>query len=282
MNETPQILAGQVALVTGAARGLGWGIARALGQAGAKVCITDVNTAELARAEQDLKDDGSTVLALALDVADLAAFEATVQQIVEQWGRLDVLVHNAIYMPLVRLDATSPDLWWQQLHVSLGGLYNSVHAAWPVMKKQGGGHIMGIASGSSVRGYIDEVTYCTAKHGQEGFVKALSLEAAADNIAINTIGPGKTIKPTRISWAEFDRLPAEEKAQWADPVVLGRAFAWLAAQPPSRWSGFRFDAGPIADTLEREGYDFEFAPEKVTLYVSDFVTRREYYASYEG
>ena len=132
----------------------------------------------MSRAEADLRADGSDVLALPLDVSDLAAFQATLQQVVEQWGRLDVLVHNAIYMPLIRFDATSPELWWQQLHVSLGGLFNSVHAAWPIMKQQGGGHIIGIASGSSVRGYKDEVTYCTAKHGQEGFVKALSLEAA--------------------------------------------------------------------------------------------------------
>ena len=190
-------------------------------------------------------------------------FEATLQQVVEQWGRLDVLVHNAIYMPLIRLDATSPELWWQQLHVSLGGLYNSVHAAWPIMKQQGGGHIIGIASGSSVRGYMDEVTYCTAKHGQEGFVKALSLEAASDNIAINTIGPGKPIKPTGIEWDDLDQLPEEEKASWADPVELGRAFAWLAAQPPSRFSGFRFDAGPIVDTLAREGTTSSSRPKKL-------------------
>jgi len=274
------VLAGKVALVTGAARGFGWGIARALGQAGAQVCISDTNVGELGRAEQDLRADGSDVLTLPLDVADLQAFEATVQRVVGQWGRLDVLVHNAIFMPLVRLEATSPELWWQQLHISLGGLYNSVHAAWPVMKAQGGGHIIGIASGSSVRGYIDEVTYCTAKHGQEGFVKALSLEAAPDNIAINTIGPGKPIKPTGIAWDALDKMTASEKGTWTDPVTLGRAFAWLASQPPSRFSGYRFDAGPISDTLAAEGYDFNFTPEKVTLYVDDFVARQQWYASY--
>jgi NAD(P)-dependent dehydrogenase (short-subunit alcohol dehydrogenase family) len=148
------------------------------------------------------------------------------------------------------------------------------------MKQQGGGHIIGIASGSSVRGYKDEVTYCTGKHGQEGFVKALSLEAAADNIAINTIGPGKRIKPTGIEWDTLDQMPEEEKAGWADPVELGRAFVWLASQSPSRFSGFRFDAGPVADTLAREGDDFDFAPEKVTLYVADFVERQKWYAEY--
>ncbi|GAC1638274.1 MAG: hypothetical protein NVS4B8_03940 [Herpetosiphon sp.] len=270
----------QVVLVTGGARGLGWGIARAFGQANARVCITDINPQELARAEADLRADGSEVLALELDVADLARFEATVEQVVLRWGRLDVLIHNAIYMPLVRFEDTAPELWWQQLHVCLGGLFNGARAVWATMKGQGGGHIMGIASGSSVRGFKDEVAYCTGKHGQEGFVKALSLEATPYNIAVNTVGPGKTIKPTRIDWATLDRLPPEVKAAWADPVTLGKAFVWLAAQPPVRFTGLRFDAGPISDTLTAEGPDFAFAPAKVTLDPDDFVARQQWYAHY--
>ena len=96
-----KILAGKVALVTGAGRGLGWGIARALGQAGARVCVSDINDDELARSAADLRSDSSQVIALHLDVSDLDAFKNTVHQIVDKWGRLDIVVHNAIYMPLV-------------------------------------------------------------------------------------------------------------------------------------------------------------------------------------
>src|ERR1700712_1740293 len=103
------VLAGKVALVTGAGRGLGWGIARALGRAGAKVCATDINTAELAQAADDLAFDGTE--ALELDVSDWAAFVEVVRQVVERWGRLDVLVHNAIFMPLIRFDVLSDELW---------------------------------------------------------------------------------------------------------------------------------------------------------------------------
>lgn len=272
----------QVVLVTGAGRGLGAGIARAFGQAGARVCATDINLGELADTADELAADGAEALALPLDVSDLAAFEGAVRQVTERWGRLDVLVHNAIFMPLIRFEATTPELWWRQLHVSLGGLYNGARAVWDVMKRQGGGHIMGIASGSSVRGYVDEVTYCTAKHGQEGFVKALALEAAPDRIAINTLGPGKPIKTTRLTRAELAALPEAERAGWADPVELGRAFVWLADQPPERFSGYRFDAGVIADTIAAEGPDFAFAPAKATLYVDDFLARQQWYASYEG
>lgn len=277
-----KVLDGRVALVTGAARGLGWGIARALGQAGARVCVTDINPEELARAERDLRADGSDVRAALLDVADRSAFQAAVDVLVATWGRLDVLVHNAIYMPLIRFEDLSPEGWQRQLDVGLGGLYNGTRAVWAQMKVQGGGHIIGIASGSSVRGYKDEVTYCAIKHAQEGFVKALALEAAPQRIALNTMGPGRPIKPTRMTWAEVDALPADERAGWADPVELGRAWAWLASQPPERFSGLRFDAGPIVATLAREGWDFPFAPEKVTLYAEDFAARLKWQASYPG
>jgi NAD(P)-dependent dehydrogenase (short-subunit alcohol dehydrogenase family) len=275
-----QRLNGKVALVTGAGRGLGWGIARALGQHGARVCVTDIDAGELARAEADLLGDGSQVTARPLDVADRAAFQATVAAVVREWGRLDILVHNAIFMPLVRFDAMTPELWQRQIDVSLGGLYNATYAAWTIMKEQGGGHIIGIASGSSVRGYKDEVAYCTVKHAQEGFIKALALEAAPFRIAVNSVGPGRTIKPTRITWAELEDIPAEQKAQWADPVALGQAFVWLGAQDPAQYSGLRFDAGPIVAAIAAEGFDFTFAPEKVTLYVDDFVARQQWQANY--
>jgi NAD(P)-dependent dehydrogenase (short-subunit alcohol dehydrogenase family) len=269
-----------VALVTGAGRGLGWGIARAFGMAGARVCVTDIRDDELARCARDLAADGAEFQSYVSDVADLAECQRVVKRVVERFGRLDVVVHNAIYMPLVEFDATTPAEWSRQIDVGLGGLFNCTHAAWNQMKTQGGGHIIGIASGSSIRGYKREIAYCAIKHGVEGFVKALSLEAKDHRIAINTIGPGARIKPTRITWAEYDQAPAELKASWADPVELGKAWVWLATQPPGRFSGYRFDAAPLLQTIAREGDDFEFAPEKVTLYPDDFRARQTWYSTY--
>ncbi len=272
--------ADRVALVTGAARGLGWGIARAFGIAGARVCVTDLSEEELARCARDLAADGAEFEICRSDVADLADCRSVVKKIVDRWGRLDVVVHNAIYMPLIAFEATTPEEWSRQIDVGIGGLFNCIHAAWDQMKAQGGGHIIGIASGSSVRGYKEEVAYCTVKHGIEGLVKALSLEAKAHDIALNTIGPGTRIKPTRITWVEHDAAPEELRAGWADPVELGKAWVWLAAQPPSRFSGYRFDAAKVVETIAREGDDFEFAVEKVTLYPEDFRARQEWYGNY--
>jgi NAD(P)-dependent dehydrogenase (short-subunit alcohol dehydrogenase family) len=266
-----------VALITGAARGLGWGIARAFGIAGARVGVTDISDDDLARCARTLAADGADFQTFHSDVADLTECQSVVKRILDRWGRLDVVVHNAIYMPLVTFDATTPGEWTRQINVGIGGLFNCTYAVWNQMKAQGGGHIMGIASGSSIRGYEEEIAYCTIKHGAEGFIKALSLEARSHNIALNTIGPGARIKPTRMTWAEYDQTPAELRTKWADPVELGKAWVWLAAQPPSRFSGYRFDAAKLVQTIAREGDDFEFAVEKVTLYPDDFRARQDWY-----
>lgn len=273
-----EILAGRVALVTGAGRGFGAGIARGLARAGAHVCIVDINAAELDKTAYEILDDSLTgnteVLSQVVDVSDYGQVEAAVAQTVGRWGRLDIVINNAATMPLASFAESDPVFWRMMLDVNLTGVYNGVKAAWPYMVGQGSGHCMAIASGASVRGFVDEVAYCAAKHGIEGFTKALAMEAETHNIALNTIGPGKLIKPTQISREDEEAVDPALRQQWVDPVDLAPAFVWLAAQPPARFTGLRFDAGPIADTVAAEGYDFEFAPEKVTLYVDDFIARQ--------
>jgi NAD(P)-dependent dehydrogenase (short-subunit alcohol dehydrogenase family) len=268
-----ELLNDRVVLITGAGRGFGAGIARGMARAGARVCITDINEEELAQSAADLKGERREVLPLLADVGDLRQMEDAVAQTVALWGRLDVIVNNAAAMPLVPFRETSGDLWDMIIRVNLTGVFNGVKAAWLQMEKQGGGHCMAIASGASMRGFVNEVAYCAAKHGLAGFTKALAMEAEASNIAMNTVGPGKLIKPTNITRAEAAAMSPEQRAGWVDPIELAPAFIWLALQPPQRFTGMRFDAGPLADTIAAEGYDFDFAPEKATLYVDEFNTR---------
>lgn len=268
-----QKLAGTVAFVTGAGRGLGAGIAQGFAQAGARVCITDIDEGELALSQQEIAATGGEVLALTVDVADFPQMTAAVEQVVARWGRLDVLVSNAATMPLVPFAETTPELWNLILGVNLTGIYHGVRAAWPHLVRQGGGHCIAIASGASVRGFVNEVAYCAAKHGLEGFTKALAMEAERYNIAVNSMGPGKRIKPTSVTRAQAAAADPAERAAWVDPVELAPAFVWLAAQPPQRFTGLRFDAGPLADTIAAEGFDFAFRPEKVTIYPEDLAER---------
>lgn len=271
----PPLLEGKVALVTGAGRGFGTGIARGLARAGAAVLLTDVNAAELEDARAEIAADGSTVAAVVADAGDLAQMEAAANRAADLWGRLDVVVNNAAIMPMISFAETTPALWDKLLRVNLTGVYNGVKAAWPHLLRAGGGHCMAIASGSSLRGFVNEVAYCAAKHAIEGFTKALAMEAEPLNIAVNTLGPGKLIKPTTITREQWAALDKAERARYTDPVVLAQAFVWLAAQPPRRFTGLRFDAGPLADTIAAEGYDFIFTPSKATLYADDFIARLE-------
>ena len=225
------------------------------------------------RAVADIEAEGGTARAEVFDVADASAFHGAVARTVDAWGRIDAMVHAAIHMPLARFEDVSEADWRKQLDVGLGGFVNGVRACWAPMVRQGGGHLIGIASGSSMRGYAEEVAYCTLKHGLEGMVKSLALETRELGLALNTVGPGAPIKPTRMTWRELEALPEKERAAWDDPRDLGRAFAWLAAQDPRAWSGLRFDAGPIRDTLDREGTDFAVDVEKVTLYPDEFRER---------
>ena len=276
------MLEGKVALVTGAGRGLGWGVAKALGLAGAKVCATDVNETEMEASFKGIESDGAQLLNLRLDVADPEMFNNVVQKVAGEWGKLDLLIHTAAVMPLISLEETSHEAWWGEINIHIGGLFNGTKAVWNIMKAQGGGHIIAVASGASFRGFTKEVAYCVGKHGQEGFAKALALEATPHNIAINTMSPGKRIKPTGVTLVEAERMPEEVTSSWADPAELGKAFVWLASQPPSRFTGLSFDAGRVVDTIATEGWDFDFIPEKVTSNPEEMKSRLQWQALQVG
>ena len=276
------MLDGKVVLVTGAARGLGWGIAKASALAGARVCATDVDEAEMEASFKGMDVDGAQLLNLPLDVADHEMFNSVVQKTVDEWGRLDALIHTAAILPLLSFEETSHEAWWSELNIHVGGMFNGAKAAWDTMKAQGGGHIMAVASGASFKGYVNEVTYCAGKHGLEGFAKALALEATPHNIAVNTMSPGKRIKPTGVTLAAAERMPEEVTSSWTDPAELGNAFVWLASQPPDSFTGLSLDAGRVADAIASEGWDFDFAPEKVTPNPEEMKSRLEWQALQRG
>lgn len=261
------LLQDRVIWVTGA------GIARGLARAGARVCITDIDAHELMLTADEMRSDGSEVMTLLVDVCDAQAMESAAAAVVANWGRLDTVINNAAVMPLASFAEHTPTFWRMMVDVNLTGVYHGVWAAWPHMVRQGG-HCIAIASGASMRGFVNEVAYCATKHGIEGFAKALALEASQYNIAVNTMGPGKLIKPTSIRRVDEAALSDADRAGWTDPLLLAPALVWLSSQPPGRFTGLRFDAGPLADTIAKEGYDFDFTPEKATLYVEEMEKRR--------
>lgn len=285
LNRNPTVtqLEGKVALVTGAGRGLGSGIAKAFLGADVKVCATDVDEEDMAASFRGTESSGSNLLILPLDVADHGMFDEVVNRVVDQWGRLDVLIHAAAIMPVISLDDTSREFWWHELQIHLGGLFNGAKAVRDSLRAQGGGHIISVASRAGFFAYPNGVAYCVGKHGLEGFSKSLAIEWAPYNIAVNTMGPGagKRIKPTGMTLAQAAQVPEDVRSGWTDPTVLGEGFVWLASQPPGRFTGLCFDAGMVVDTVEAEGWDFEFAPAKVTPDPGDMKSRWEWQEQWE-
>ena len=212
------LLADRVALVTGGAglNGLGFATAKMLAAQGARVVITDLEGARPADAAAQL---GPQHLGLVVDVTRKADVDAAVARIVEQFGRIDVLVNNAgITQPRKTVDITAAD-YDAVLDVSLRGTLLCSQAVIPVMQKQRSGAIVCISSVSAQRGggILGGPHYSAAKAGVLGLARAMARELGPDNVRVNCITPG--LITTDIN---KDKLSAERKAEIAETIPLAR------------------------------------------------------------
>ena len=212
------LLADRVALVTGGAglNGLGFATAKILAAQGARVVITDLEGARPADAAAQL---GPQHLGLVVDVTRKADVDAAVARIVEQFGRIDVLVNNAgITQPRKTVDITESD-YDAVLDVSLRGTLLCSQAVIPAMQRQRAGSIVCISSVSAQRGggILGGPHYSAAKAGVLGLARAMARELGPDGIRVNCITPG--LISTDIN---KDKLSAERKAEIAESIPLAR------------------------------------------------------------
>ncbi|QEC47946.1 SDR family oxidoreductase [Baekduia soli] len=190
-------LTGRTAVVTGAAKGIGLGIARRLHEAGADVVVADLDDAAGAvAAELEAHRPGSAVAVLA-DVSEQAGADHLVEEAVERFGAIDILVNNAgIYpnMPFLEMD---PALFRRVLDVNLVGLFLCTQAAARHMVARGeGGRIINITSIDALHpSMVGLAHYDASKHGAWGFTKNIALELAAHGITVNAIAPGGIATP---------------------------------------------------------------------------------------
>ena len=215
-------LDGRVALVTGAARGIGRALAVGLAQAGADVAVSDLpahhrQTQEAAAAIAGL---GSVGRAYDLDVLDLENITGVTGRVVEDFGRLDILVNNAgIRIRKPALDVTERD-WDAVIDTNLKGVFFCAQAAARQMISQGGGRIINIASQLAIVARPDRAAYCASKGGVANLTRVLALEWARYGITVNAIGPGPTATPGLL---EADTRPPEEvREELAAHMPLGR------------------------------------------------------------
>ena len=135
------------------------------------------------------------------------------------------------------------------MNVQLQAAYLLTHAVWAGMKAAGRGRVVFVSSQSGIRGFAAETAYCAAKHGLEGFMKALALEAEGTGVAVSTITPGMYMH-TPMSERNY---PPEAKAKWVDPARLAPAFVHLGALADARHSGERLDAWKLAQEVADAG-----------------------------
>ena len=203
-------LNGRVALVTGAARGIGAGIARRFAEAGAQVAVLDLTEDSLADSAAAVKAAGSPALTLGADVGDAAAVSAAVDSVVERFGRLDIVVNNAgVTRDNLLFKMTSED-WETVLRVHLGGTFNVTRAAQSHMVKGNYGRVINLSS-TSAFGNRGQTNYSAAKAGIVGFTKTAAIELGPFGITVNAIAPGYIDTEMTRATAERLGIPLEER-----------------------------------------------------------------------
>lgn len=239
-------------LVTGAARGLGAGIARAALDAGDRVVVAGRNRDALIKA---FGPDSDTVLSVELDVTDAAAVAAAVETAMARFGRIDVLVNNAGYGHLGIFEETTAQDARSQFDTNVFGLFDMTRAVLPVMRAQRSGHVFNVSSVGGMVGGASGAIYCASKFAIEGFSESIAQEVGPFGVHVTIVEPGffrtDFLDATSVVYAanpiaDYAQASAALRGfyearshnQAGDPAKLGQALVALAnaENPPVRWA----------------------------------------------
>lgn len=232
----------KVAILTGAGRGLGAAMARALAAAGAHVILSGRNPGALMSIAADIRSSGGMADCTPCDVTVRADVDALVRSVEERHGRIDILVNNAGITGRAALVDVTDEGWATMMHTHMTGPFMACRAALPRMLARGAGKIINIVSVVGELGRPDVVPYSAAKGGLRMLTRSLATEVAGANIQVNGIGPGyfntemnTAIMNDKAFHAErVARVPAR---RWGEPEELGGTVVYLASRASDYVSG---------------------------------------------
>ena len=190
-----QSLQGKVALITGAASGIGLAIAETFAKEGAIVGIADLNAAAAEQAVNGLREAGYEALPLTCDVTREEAVQAAIDTLVNTYGRLDILVNNAGMQYVSPMEEFPSDKFELLVKIMLTAPFYGIKHALPIMKRQGFGRVLNMASINGLVGFAGKAAYNSAKHGVIGLTKVAALEGAAHGVTVNAVCPGYVDTP---------------------------------------------------------------------------------------
>ena len=228
-----QPLTDQVAVVTGAARGIGRGIASVLGAEGARVVICDLD-AELAESTAaSLREQGLDAVAVATDVTDRSSVDAMAAHVVAEHGRIDILAANAGIYPTTELAALDDEVWNRVMDLNVAGAVRAVQACLATMTSRGYGRIVLTSSITGpITGQPGFAHYGASKAAMLGFMRSAAVELAASGITINAVLPGNVQTPGFADTSEEHQrrmLSSIPLGRLADPEDVGWAVRFLAS-----------------------------------------------------
>jgi 3-hydroxybutyrate dehydrogenase len=190
-----KLLEGKSAFITGSASGIGLEIAKAFAQEGAKVVISDLNKEKSEQVAARLKEEGFEAMAAPCDVTDEEAYKRSLELAYETFGRLDILVNNAGLQYVSSLEDFPTEKFELLIKVMLTAPFVGIKHVFPIMKKQGFGRVINMASINGLVGFAGKAAYNSAKHGVIGLTKVAALEGAVHGITVNALCPGYVDTP---------------------------------------------------------------------------------------
>src|ERR1700720_4166720 len=206
----------KVALVTGASQGIGWDIAQALVVAGAKVAVAARTEEKLALLVGEIQTAGGEALAVKMDVADAEQVKTGFKQVIEKFGRLDILVNNAAITRDGLAVRMKPDDWDAVIRTNLTDAHLCIQQALGTMMRARSGRIINVASVVAQMGNAGQSNYVAAKAGLIGLTKGIALQISSRKITVKAVAPGVIETPMT------DVLGDKVKEEWKTRIPLGR------------------------------------------------------------